>query len=131
MSKKSKQPQGNHPPSARPHLPGGDIFSAQMQQALQHAIYAYQSGNWPESERLCRSLLASSPRHFDVLHLLGIIAAQTRRSDEAADLLLRAVSVNPDNAEVQNSRGNVLRDRRDGSDWVLRQQSSGRCQGEP
>ena len=77
---------------------------------MQQAVIAYQSGNWPEAERLCRLMLASNAGIFDALHLLGIITAQTNRAHEAVELLSRAVSVNPNSAEVHNNRGNVLRD---------------------
>jgi predicted O-linked N-acetylglucosamine transferase (SPINDLY family) len=77
---------------------------------LQQVLAAYQTGNWQEAERLCRLMLGANPAHFDALHLLGIIAAQTRRLQEAVDFLSRAAAVEPNNAEVQNSRGNVLRE---------------------
>jgi tetratricopeptide (TPR) repeat protein len=44
------------------------------------------------------------------LNLLGIIAAQTRRPEEAASLLGRAAAANPRDATAHNNYGNVLRD---------------------
>jgi predicted O-linked N-acetylglucosamine transferase (SPINDLY family) len=78
-------------------------------QAIQSAVAAFQRGNWAESERICRSVLSVRSDAFDALHLLGIVAAQTNRLDEAAALLARAVAVNPGHADAQNNCGNVLR----------------------
>ena len=45
---------------------------------------------------------------FHALHLLGIITAHTRRRQEAAELLSRAVTVNPRDATAQGNLGFVL-----------------------
>ena len=59
---------------------------------------------------MCRLVLAADSRCFDALNLLGIIAAQTRRQDEAAALLKQAVVVNPQYADVHSNLGNLLRE---------------------
>ena len=41
------------------------------------------------------AILALNPRHFDALHLLGIVAAQTQNPQEAERLISRALQVNP------------------------------------
>lgn len=76
---------------------------------MQQAAIAYTRGEWAEAERLCRKILAAPGEYFDALNLLGIIAAQTRRTEEAADLLGRAVAANPGDAAAHSNYGNVLR----------------------
>lgn len=67
------------------------------------------NGQWKEAERLCRSALQQEPDHAAALSLLGVILAQTRRMQEAAELLGRAATVLPGSAEAQINHGNVLR----------------------
>ena len=76
---------------------------------MQRALGAYQQHDWGESERLCRQILTAQPRHFDALHLLGAIAAQSQRTQEAVDLLSRAVAANPNHAVARNNLGTALR----------------------
>ncbi len=80
-----------------------------LPQAMERGFAAYQRGDLPEAERLCRAVLNAKTDHFDALHLLGIIAARTRRTREAAELLSRALSSNPNDAAAHSHLGNVLR----------------------
>ena len=79
------------------------------QLALQQAIAAYQRGDWAGSEASCRQVLAVRAGDFDALNLLGIIAAQTQRLPEAAELLRRAVAAKPSDASAHNNLANVLK----------------------
>lgn len=83
--------------------------AATVPQAVQQAIAAYQAGQWGEAERLCRLVVGMQPGHATALQLLGTIAAQTRRPQEAVDLLSRAASANPGDPAIHNSLGNALR----------------------
>jgi protein O-GlcNAc transferase len=76
---------------------------------LQQAAEAFNRGDWAQAERLCRSILSAQADSIDALNLLGIIAARTRRPEEAADLLGRAVAADPGNPSAHNNYGNVLR----------------------
>ena len=84
----------------------GDAIS----QMMQRAAMAYAGGEWAEAERCCRQILATRSKFFHALNLLGIIAAQTRRPDEAVSLLGRAIAANPGDATAHNNYANVLRD---------------------
>jgi predicted O-linked N-acetylglucosamine transferase (SPINDLY family) len=77
--------------------------------ALQQARALYANGQWNEAEPLCRSLLEREPGDLGALSLLGIILAQTRRTEEAAELLGRVAAAMPDNADAHTNHGNVLR----------------------
>ena len=79
-------------------------------QAMQQAWTWYSARQWNEAEQACRLVLGARPNQFDALNLLGIIAAQTGRTQEAADLLGRAVQQRRDDPVVHNNYGNVLRD---------------------
>jgi predicted O-linked N-acetylglucosamine transferase (SPINDLY family) len=79
-----------------------------LAQAMQRANAAYERGAWSEAEILCRRVLAARADVVDALNLLGIITAQTRRMQEAAELLGRAVVANPTNAAAHNNYANAL-----------------------
>jgi predicted O-linked N-acetylglucosamine transferase (SPINDLY family) len=78
-------------------------------QALQQARMLYTEGRWSEAEPMCRSVLEREPGDLGALSLLGIILAQTRRPQEAAELLGRVVAALPDSADAHTNHGNVLR----------------------
>jgi protein O-GlcNAc transferase len=88
----------------------GPAVNLTLRQAIQRAIAAYQQGELGTAERLCRAVLGAKASDFDALHLLGVIATQTRRTQEAIELLSKAVSVNPNNAQAYNDHGNALQD---------------------
>jgi predicted O-linked N-acetylglucosamine transferase (SPINDLY family) len=79
-------------------------------QAMQQAVAAYNTGDWAKAEQLSRLILDAQAEHFEALNLLGIIAAQKQRTEEAADLLERAVAARPANAHAHSNYGNVLSD---------------------
>ena len=77
---------------------------------MQRAVAAYERGDWVAAERVCRAVLDADADHFDALHLCGIVAARSGRTQEAADLLQRAVSVNANSANAHYHRGVALGD---------------------
>ncbi|MGD0390960.1 MAG: tetratricopeptide repeat protein, partial [Tepidisphaeraceae bacterium] len=58
-----------------------------------------------------RQVLSVDPNDADVLHLLGVVANQTGRHDEAIDLIGRAIALDPDYAEAHFNLGHALSDR--------------------
>ena len=97
--------------SSKPPVSGprGGTPTPALPQAMQHGFAAYQRGDLVEAERFFRLVLAAKADHFDALHLLGIIAARTRRPQDAVELLRRAVASDPNDAPAQSHLGNVLR----------------------
>ncbi len=70
----------------------------------------HQQGNAGRAWALYQEAIALDPRHFDALHLAGIIAAQARFFDQAADLIGRALAVDPNSAAAHYNLGNTLAD---------------------
>ncbi|KQW45545.1 MULTISPECIES: tetratricopeptide repeat protein [unclassified Roseateles] len=68
----------------------------------------HQQGRLADAEPLYRRVLRKAPRHFDALHLLGVICGQTDRFDEAHQLLTQALQQRPDSAPALNNLGNTL-----------------------
>jgi len=77
-----------------------DQAAVAMSQAMQQAATEYTRGEWAEAERLCRRILAAPGNYLHALNLLGIVAARTRRTEEAADLLGRAVAASPGDTAI-------------------------------
>jgi tetratricopeptide (TPR) repeat protein len=81
---------------------------------LRQSMAEYQSGGWNRAEALCRSVINESSRYsqwdlFDALNLLGIIAAQTNRAEEAIGFFVRATSLNPHDIAAHMNLGRLLR----------------------
>jgi tetratricopeptide (TPR) repeat protein len=76
--------------------------------ALAAAVQHYKSGRLAEAEAMCRQIIAVQPQHADALHLLGMIAHQTKHYQAAAKLFSRAIALNDDAARYHHSLGNTL-----------------------
>ena len=64
-------------------------------EAFSTALAVHQAGNLSKAEQLYRRILKAHPKHFDALHLLGVIHAQRGRFPEAVRLMDRALKIRP------------------------------------
>src|SRR5579862_8155280 len=69
--------------------------SALLPDLMRQADAAYAAGDWAGAERLCGQALRAQADHVPALSLLGIIKAQSRRTEEAAVLLQRVAAAMP------------------------------------
>jgi predicted O-linked N-acetylglucosamine transferase (SPINDLY family) len=83
-------------------------IAATLQAKFNHGLTLHQQGKLAEAERIYGEVLLEQPNHFDALHLLGIVAAQTQRTEQAVELLRRAIELNPSIPNAHNNLGNVL-----------------------
>jgi len=81
-----------------------------MSAKLQQGFALHQQGLLVQAQRLYEEILAQQPRHFDALHLLGVIAAQTKNPERALELIDKAIEVNPGSALAHFNRGTTLQD---------------------
>jgi tetratricopeptide (TPR) repeat protein len=72
---------------------------------FQAAVRAFQSRDWPQTEALCREVLASDPKHTDALHMLGLVFKETGRLGEAIAALQNALAQQPSNAVLWTNLG--------------------------
>lgn len=77
------------------------------EQMLAAAIAHLRAGRLLDAERITRSVCDSAPNHARAFHLAGVLSHQLKREDAAA-LLGRAVTIDPQLAEAHNDRGVVL-----------------------
>ncbi len=83
---------------------------ARAQEFFFQAAALHQNGQYSLAERAYGQVLQIDPGHFDALHMLGILAAQTGRLEDADDFFRRALEIFPDFPPAQNNRGTILRD---------------------
>ncbi|MCW5592172.1 MAG: tetratricopeptide repeat protein [Burkholderiales bacterium] len=95
------------PHDPTPRQPEG-ATTLTLPQALQRALAACQRGDWPEAERVCRLILSARAEHADALNLLGMIALQTRRPQEAVDLFSRVLAVSAGSVQTHLARASAL-----------------------
>jgi predicted O-linked N-acetylglucosamine transferase (SPINDLY family) len=72
------------------------MVPGKLQALLKNALGLHRAGRLAEAETLYRQARAAAPRHFDVLHLSGLLAYQQGRIAEAVDWLGRAYRLNTD-----------------------------------
>src|SRR6185437_6488254 len=83
---------------------------SRVSEQIQQAFSLFTRGDSPRAESLCRTILSGDPEHPAALTLLGILMAQSRRPEQAAELLGRAAARLPNDASAHNNYGSALRD---------------------
>ena len=69
---------------------------------------AHRDGRPQDASAGYEAVLAVHPEHADALHLLGVIASQSGRHDQAVVLIDRALALNADNPDFHSNRGIAL-----------------------
>src|ERR1700736_2390018 len=80
---------------------------AQVPDKLQQAIAFHQEGRLAEARAAYEEILQIQPKHFDALHLLGVIAAQTNDPQRAVELIRESIASDPSNAAAYAAHTNV------------------------
>ena len=91
------------PPKTPPDGPKSAAHEAQM--LFQQAVAFYNGGRVAKAQSLCENALKKNPRHFDALHLLGVLAYQGKNYVKAAHLIGKAISLYSGNADFYSNRG--------------------------
>src|SRR5262245_24687615 len=85
---------------------------AALQAKLDQGWALHRKGKLADAESCYVEVLQQRPDHFAALHLLGVIARQTRRTERAVELIQKAIGLNPNVAAAHDSLGNALMDLR-------------------
>ncbi len=75
---------------------------------LAQAVAHHQAGRTAEAERGYRAVLRADPRNADALHLLGVVALQSGRADEAVTLIGKALAQAKGVADYWDNLGSAL-----------------------
>jgi predicted O-linked N-acetylglucosamine transferase (SPINDLY family) len=81
-----------------------DAIAASFEQALD----LHRQGRLDDAERVYLSILAQLPRHFDTVHMLGVLHHQRGEHDAARELLRRAINIDAHVADAHSNLGFVL-----------------------
>jgi predicted O-linked N-acetylglucosamine transferase (SPINDLY family) len=77
--------------------------------ALEQAFAHHQAGRLEDAQAGYRAILAADPRHFDALHMSGVLALQAGRPAEAAAAIEAALAVDPASAPAHVNLGQAYR----------------------
>jgi protein O-GlcNAc transferase len=81
-----------------------------LQSRFRQGLALHRQGNLAAAERIYGEVLDREPRHFDALHMLGVVALQTRRTERGIELIRKAIGLNERVAAAHNNLGNALMD---------------------
>src|SRR6266853_1183171 len=81
-----------------------------IESQLEQAVALHQQGHLVRAKAAYENILKAQPKHFDALHLLGVIAIQTNQHRLAVDLIGQAIAINPNDAAFYSNRGVALQE---------------------
>lgn len=64
----------------------------------------------PEAQRVYEDILKQRPKHFDALHLLGVLYCQKKDFGRGEELIAQAIRVDRNHAPAYLNRGNALKE---------------------
>ena len=76
-----------------------------MTATIDEAARHYAAGDLGQAARACLDIIRSDPRHFDALHLLGVICTNRGQHADGVSYLLRAAAMRPDDGRLQANLG--------------------------
>ena len=80
---------------------------------IDRARELHRGGAIDDAKRIYDSILEAEPTNADALHLLGVAGLQTGNTDQAIDLIGRAIEIDETDAHFHNNLGEAYRTRRD------------------
>lgn len=79
-----------------------------LQALAEQGAAAHRAGRLDEAARAYETVLKRNSKHFDALHLLGLLRIQSGRAEDGVALLRRAVRITPGFAPAQQALGAAL-----------------------
>lgn len=92
----------------RPPQGQAQIAFANINQQVKQAFSLFNRGRLQEAHAICIQVLATNPKHFDALQLLGAIATTTGNFPAAVQLYTLSLQVNPQDIHSLRNRGMAL-----------------------
>ena len=87
-----------------------DAQKLALRSRLIEAVELHRRGQLPQARAIYESILETQPAHFDAMHLLGVVAMESGKPQEAVDLIERAIRINPSSAVAYSNLGNALQE---------------------
>src|SRR5580765_5939038 len=88
-------------------------------QLIHQAVQLHSAGKFAEAEQMYLKALDRAPNEPAALHLFGVLRHQQGRNTEAADLVRRAVRINPRDADAHTNLASILRALKDADGAIL------------
>ena len=85
-------------------------MSSELQSLLNEASRHLGKGDNVSAQACLEKVLELDGKHFDALHILGVLAHRAGQTDRALDLIAQALAVNPDFPEAHFNHGKILHD---------------------
>lgn len=85
-----------------------NALALQIQARFNEGLTHHHAGQIAQAQEIYQRIIQLQPQHFDALHLLGVIAAQSGQHALAVDYMNQAIKVNSTNAQVFFNLGNAL-----------------------
>jgi tetratricopeptide (TPR) repeat protein len=76
-----------------------------MTATIEAAARHYAARDLGQAARVCLEIIRGDPRHFDALHLLGVICTNRGQHADGVSYLLRAEAARPDDGRLQANLG--------------------------
>ena len=85
-------------------------MNSPLESMIHQAIQAFQSGNLKGAEIILNRVLAAHPKNLPALHILGLVKASQSKHKEAAELLKRAIRLNPNDPSLHYNLAKALQE---------------------
>jgi len=79
-----------------------------IDELIRTGLSFHQQGDIARAETFYQDVLKLDRKNFHATYLLGLIAAQAGRNEQAAELIGRAIAINPNMPDAHFNHGNVL-----------------------
>ncbi len=83
-------------------------IAAAVRPILREAVALHQQGQLVQAQTLYEQVLRHDPHNFDALHLLGVLACQTRDAQRAVTLIQKALAIDGGSADAHLNLGAAL-----------------------
>ena len=84
------------------------LQSEAVVQLFKQGVSLHKQGKVEQAKKIYEQVLAKQPKHFDALHMLGVLAFQTNNHALAAELIGKAIEIDPTSASAYLNLGAVL-----------------------
>ncbi len=81
-----------------------------VQNKLKEAIKNHQNGSLEQARDSYNEILSLFPNNFEVLHLIGVVEAQSKNFQLAVDYMSKAIDIDGTNAIFYNNRANAFKE---------------------
>ena len=91
----------------------GNENSIKINELLASAKQHHQNNNLVDALKFYEEILSFDSKNFEAIFFLGVLKAQTKKFEEAKELLKKAIKIKPEMPDLYNNMGLILREMKD------------------